>query len=43
VEQQQDEPEGGEQLEVLGMLDEGDAGGVGPEDHAGDHEEGDRR
>ena len=42
MEQQQDEPEGGEQFEVLGMLDEGDARGVGPEDHAGGHEERDR-
>ena len=42
IEQQQDEPERREELEVGRVVDQLDAGGVGPEQQARDHEERDR-
>ena len=43
VEQQQHQAERGEQLEVMGLVDQADPGRVGPADDAGEHEQRDRR
>ncbi len=42
VEEQEDEAEGGDELEVGGIGDEVESGSVGPEDDARDHEQRDR-